>query len=464
MHMQPRVLVASAMSAALLVFAPRIALAQKCDLVAPNATVLANDIGLPTQTAIITNGALQCPGGKYIAAIEIAAIEATGTYTLNRNVRYRDADKIVTADFGQFFKRTSLLQVRGNVVVTDIKTGSVLTSPQLDYYQVSPSNRVSRVVTLGGRARVVMKGKPGTGRGAATPQAPNAKKDSSIVDADVIEIIGDKTFKGTGNAIITRADMKGYGNFVEYDQDRGDMQLLQNARLEGEKYKLTGDTIRAIAAEGQEIREVRASRDAILTATDVRVESPYLRIFLDSGSVNRLVATRPVSKGAPVSLPRVLSPSFNMSADSIDALSPGQVLQRVDAVGHAFGERLDTLPPPAAAKELPNILTNDWLRGDTIHAVFAENPDVKPRAANDTSRANDRVLKQIVATGNFASSAIRMQQPKDTTWRIFYTLANKITVDFAKGAILNVTQEGDVHGVYLTPQGVAAVPPKRGGQ
>jgi lipopolysaccharide export system protein LptA len=439
--------------------------AQSCTLVNPaGADVLANDIGLPTQTAIIKHGELLCPGGKYIAADEIAAIEISGTYTLNQHVRYRDGDKVVTADFGQYFKRTSLLQVRGNVVVTDTKTGSVLSSPQLEYYQVSATNKISRVVTLGGRARAVMKGKPGTGRGAAPPPAPNAK-DSTIVDADVIEIIGDKTFKGTGSAIITRTDMKGYGNFVEYDQDRGDMQLLQNARLEGDKYKLTGDTIRALGAEGEQIREVRASRDAILIATDVRVESPFLRIFLDSGAVNRLVATRPASRGAPVSLPRVLSPQFNMSADSIDALAPGQILQRVDAIGHAFGERLDTLPPPAAAKELPNVLTNDWLRGDTIHAVFTDNPDAKPRAANDTSRANDRVLEQIVALGKSASSAIRMQQPKDTTWRIFYTLADKITVTFAKGAILNVTQEGDVHGVYLTPQGAAApVRPKRGGQ
>lgn len=429
------------------VLLPIAARAQKCDLVAP-ATVVASNIGLSTQTAIITNGELSCPGGKFIAAIEISAIEATGTYTLNRNVRYRDADKIVTAEFGQYFKRTSLLQARGNVVVTDIKTGSQLFSPQLDYYQVSPTQKVARMVTLGGRAHVVMKPKP-------APNAnPTAKKDSSMVDADVVEVIGERTFRGTGTAVITRSDMHGYGNFVEYDQDRGDLLLAQNARLQGDKFLLQGDTIRAVAAEGQQIKDVRSIYNSILTSDEVRVESPFLHIYLDSGSVNRLVATRPPARaGQPVSLPRILSKSFNVSADSIDALAPKQILEKVDAVGHAYGERIDTVPPPLAAKEMPNVLTHDWLRGDTLHATFAPNPDAK----QDSAGRNDRVLQRIVARGKYASSAIRMKQPTADEWKIYYTLADRITVDFLNGAVSKVNLDGNVHGVFLSP--VGAVPP-----
>ena len=419
-------------------------LAQGCLQIDKNAAVAINNQGLPNQTATIINGTLDCPGGKRISAGEIAAITATGTYTLNRNVVYRDGEKNVTADFGQYFSKTAVFQARGNVVVTDIKTGSRLTAPSLDYYQTSSTNKVARMVTMGGRAHAVMKDDKEQG---GAPVGRN-RRDSTTVDADIIEVIGERSFHGTGNAIIVRPDMRGYGSYVEYNQDGGDLLLAQNARVDAEKYRLQSDTIRAIAEGGKQVREVRASRNAILTSDEVRVESPFLRIYLDSGLVSRMVATRPTSRqGQPVSLPRVLSKAFNVSADSIDAVAPKQILERVDAVGHAFGERIDTVPPPEAAKEMPDVLSHDWLRGDTLHATFTKNPDAKP----DSAGQNDRVLQRIIALGQSASTAIRMQDPEDKEWKIHYTLADVITVDFVKGAVMNVDLKGNVRGVYLTP-------------
>jgi hypothetical protein len=421
--------------------------AQSCDLVT-SATSNYNNTGTPIATASLTMAVLACPGGKRISANEVATSEATGIFVLNKNVRYSDSEKILTADFGQYNKRTLVLQMTGNVVVTDVKTGSKLTAPALDYYQVSNTVKVARLITKNGRAHAVLKGDGKTPTASRTAAASKSPEDSTMVDADVIEVVGERTFHGTGTAVITRTDMRGYGNYVEYDQDRGDLLLAQAARIDGDKYRLQSDTIRAIASDDKQVHEVRASRNAILTSDEVRVESPFLRMYLDSGVVNRMVATRPVARDRqPVSLPRVLSKTFNVSADSIDALAPGQVLERVDAVGHAFGERIDTLPPPDVAKDMPEVLTNDWLRGDSLHATFIPNPDAKP----DTSARNDRVLDRIIAAGRSASSAIRMKDPKDGTWKIYYTLANLITVDFAKGTVSRVGLQGDVHGVFLTP-------------
>jgi hypothetical protein len=60
-----------------------------------------------------------------------------------------------------------------------------------------------------------------------------------------------------------------------------------------------------------------------------------------------------------------------------------------------------------------------------------------------------------------------MQDPKDKTWKIYYTLADLITVDFLKGTVAKVGLQGNVHGVFLTPQGArstgSARPGKKGG-
>ncbi|MEO5510829.1 MAG: hypothetical protein ABIV28_03855 [Longimicrobiales bacterium] len=441
--------------ALLLIAAPGIAQAQ-CELVRSGESSGSNG----GQILVISNGFFQCRDGKKLSADQVVVDKTSDIMSLYGNVKYSDGEKGLTSTNAVWMRQTSLLQARGQVVVTDVKTGSRIYAPNLDYYQKS-KNQTSRMNTFGGRGHVVMKQAPKTGGAAASN--PN---DSSIVDADIIEIIGERTFRGSGNASIARSDLKGYANQVEYDQDKGTLLLATNARIDGDKYDLTGDTISALAPEGQQLREVRASRNALLTSEQVNVESPFLRIYLDSGVVNRMVATRPAASAGrgPVSLPRVLSKAFNVSADSIDAIAPRQQLERVTAIGHAFGERIDTMPPPAAAAALPNVLTNDWLRGDTLRAEFVENPEAKP----DSAGRRERMLQLITAhgipgLGQSASSALRMREPNDSTWRIYYTLADRIKVSFSKGAVLKVDLDGNVRGVFLSPVGAVAVDPKRKG-
>jgi hypothetical protein len=435
-------------AAALLFAVPSGARAQRsqgtCTQVRDNATFTGTNLGQANQVMVWEGAEFRCTDGKRLTANQIITNAATDVMSLYGNVRYSDADRTVSSINGEWSRRQGLFQARGDVVVTDAESGSRLSAPSLDYYQVTGNNRVSRMTTMGGRGTMLIRQK--TAAAAGRP----AKRDSSIVVADIIEIIGDELFRGSGNAVITRTDVRGFGGVVEYDQARGNLLLAMNARIDGDEYDLSADTIRALASEGEQLREVRASRNSRLTSDQVAVESPFLAIFLDSGAVNRMVATRPASSpGQPVSLPRVTSKQFNVSADSIDAVAPRQQLQQVHAIGHAFGERLDTLPPPTAAAALPDILTHDWLRGDTLRATFVENPDSR----RDSAGNRERMLQQIVARGAGApaSSALRMRQPNDTTWRIYYTLADRIRVDFNKGEVANTELDGNVRGVFLSP-------------
>ena len=84
---------------------------------------------------------------------------------------------------------------------------------------------------------------------------------------------------------------------------------------------------------------------------------------------------------------RVVSPSQNMIADSLDVFMPGQRIQLVRALNRAFASG-----KPDTTKfivEQPD--TTDWLKGDTIVAHFDSLP------ARDTTKNPD--IRQIVASG-----------------------------------------------------------------
>jgi hypothetical protein len=141
---------------------------------------------------------------------------------------------------------------------------------------------------------------------------------------------------------------------------------------------------------------------------------------------------------------RAVSPDFVLTADSIDALSPKQKLERVFAVGRAHGQQWsDTI----ADGELPELIRHDWVRGDTIRAFFGDRRS--PAAAADSAR----VLERVIATGNPASSTYRMREQVGNTVEISvnYITAKKLDVAFKEGEVDNVRAEGDIRGLYLQP-------------
>ena len=70
----------------------------------------------------------------------------------------------------------------------------------------------------------------------------------------------------------------------------------------------------------------------------------------------------------PPARPRAVAETFELEGDSIDVRAPGQVLERVVAVGNARGESFarDSLNN----EHTPDIARSDWVSGDTIIAIF----------------------------------------------------------------------------------------------
>src|SRR5690606_36970575 len=98
------------------------------------------------------------------------------------------------------------------------------------------------------------------------------------VDADVIEIIGERLFRGIGNVELQRGDTHGTAAEAEFDEIDQRVVLIGDAMIEGESFTLTGERLVALL-DGERLREVRALEDAILLSEDLRIDAPELQVY-----------------------------------------------------------------------------------------------------------------------------------------------------------------------------------------
>jgi lipopolysaccharide export system protein LptA len=458
--------------------------------------------GTPYQVVFLGGPVIRCTGGLRITADSAVMTEQTKITEFIGRVDYQDTAKALTTDYAQYHGRERRLIAQGNVVLTDVQTGSVITAPFLDYYQASDTRPDELVLISAGRPRAVM---------IRTPAADSLARDTTVIDADAMEIHGQTRFVGRGNVEITRAGTKAYAGSSEFVQGGGTMRLIGEARIESDSLRMAGDSIVGETTDDEEFRELRAwGRAATLDGEAVDIEAPWIRILLVDGVVDRLIAAvpgaapaaavlaaadtlppdtvavapdtlglaadslalatdslgadslglepervpLPVPTGAPGAAEgpraRAVSADFRLLGDSIDALAPGRVLERVVAVGHAFGERL--LPDDTLSAGLPEVARRDWLEGAVIRATFTEAPEMRP----DT--AADRVLESVTAIGEPARSIYRRIDPADpgTGYSISYLLARRIRIELAEGEVQDVEAES-AQGLYLQPRVAGAV-------
>jgi len=449
--------------AGLLLIGPTQLRAQDCTVVRTSRFNIQNQ-GAPNQIGFFYDAEIVCPGGKRLIADQAIQMQAAGRIELIGKVSYRDAERALTAQRAEYYRSEQRVHATGNVVLRDLRTGSMIYGEDIDYLQAIASRPeallTARPATV--RPRAVLRNRERTA-GAG---------DSTNVVADMIEVRGDSKFRGIGSAIITRDSLTAYGGIADYDQATGELQLVGQGRVVGNQYQLLGDTILALIQEDT-LREVNARSNANLTATAGNVEAQRIRIELVAGEVARMVAARDrdsLALRAPNRAPQptIVAEEFRLAADSIDARAPGQELEEVIAVGDAFSSTNDTIPAPPGAGELQTALSTDWMRGDTVHAFFIENP----RAATDTA-ADKRTLDRVVSTGNPASSLYRkrgLTAPDSNVaaaaadsaqvpaaapvpnYEIGYLLARRIEVTLVDGEVHDVTASEDVRGVYLQPR------------
>ena len=376
-----------------------------------------------------------CNSGSRILADSAIIMQGIGRTEFIGNVRFNDPDRSLTAQQAQYLPRERKIMAQINVVLTNKKDGSTLRATSLDYYQDSPQYPGGRIDVLSGRPRGTM----------IKQRRDSNVRDTTVIDADRMQIVGENTFRGWGNVNTRRGTLQSTSQYAEFDEPNNRMRLTGKALVQSDTFRLRADSIDAVLVNGDEFRELHAFREVILESEDVDLTSPVLHLNFEKGEVQKLVAVGGAKVGGAAQA-RAISPDFVLTADSIEALSPAQKLERVNAVGRAHGEKTDSVPDA----ELPQLIRNDWVKGDTIRAFFGERSGAG--GAGSTSDST-RVLERVIATGSPASSTYRMREEVGDTVEISvnYITAKKLDVTFKEGEVDLVKAEGDIRGLYLQP-------------
>ena len=358
-------------------------------------------------------------------------------------------DSVAAADSGPVAPDFTQVAPDSAQVATEVSAAdSIPVAP--DFTQVAPdSAQVATEASAADSALVA----PDSAQVAT--EAPTAPADSTPpvpydIDAQHIYLRGEGYMLASGDAELYNEEFRALADSIEYRRGAGKLFLRGSApRVNGfgAEYVLSGGAV-DIDMDGSQIT---ARNDAALAGREIDLTAPEIRVLMRDGALDRIVAMmeRPAAPGEPAladgepaladgeptggegdasptepgdsaaalppARPRAVAETFELEGDSIDVQAPGEVLDRVVAVGGARGESLarDSLN----TENTPEIARSDWVAGDTITAIFtpAASPGTPPEAGAgpvaDEAEGGYQ-LDRLVARGE-AASLYRMSPPPD---------------------------------------------------
>lgn len=408
------------------------------------------------QRVIHASGPLlvRCAAGEELQADSAVIYEPINEVHLFRRVDYQDPGRALTSDQATYNGNTGRLWATGNVVFTDRGKGSTLRGPNLEYFRPAADRPDAQAIA--------------TGRPHLTV-APSGerRRDPMEVDADRITTVGERYVTADGDVVIEGGEMDAWAAQAFYDATEERLELRRNARAVGESFDLTGDFIQSDLQDGS-LTEVLSRGNARLVEERMRVTGPQIRMFFERDSLQRLVSGHSIEGGAGRSV--ALARGFRMEADSLDALTPGQRVRQVLAIGTARGEAWDTAqvagPAPAdtAAADSAEGLAlgeRDLIFADTIQGFFRDDTASAPADGAAPPRAapggeGEAELERVLAWGN-ARSLYRLTPSREGVQTpgakrgINYVIGDTIDLAFAEGEVDVATVRGLKRGVYLDP-------------
>ena len=266
------------------------------------------------------------------------------------------------------------------------------------------------------------------------------------VEAPRLYIDGRRFFRAGGGVVVSRDSLQAFGDSLDYDQEVGVMLIFGNAHVVDRGFELRGASVSVTPTAGLN-EEILARDDAVLTGDQVLMQAPAIRLFLKEGQVNRIVAlpsvvpmpgddgeeivdTTGLTPGdiararalaeellaeseedtatVPDSLPQpsVTAADFNLTGDSIEVLSPNQLIEVATAVGGARAEAMS--PDSVPGEDLPDVAANDWIEGRTIVARFRSEEPAGDSAAVGRDATAGRVRLESVTAISEARSLYRL--------------------------------------------------------
>ncbi len=367
------------------------------------------------------NVQLSCRGLQVtMRSDSVAAYGGTVVHFIG-NVKYRDSTLTMDADRGTYYRNGEKWEARGRVVTNNLRTGSKLTGPALDYYRVAKGVRDTLEMFSTGRPRIEY-----------VTNDPGVKLvEPYIIVANRVRLKGSDRLWAGGKVTINRSDFSARGDSLRLDTGQGSDGTLigGNPVMRGlgrDSFNLTGRRL-DLKLSGRELTYVIAKGTAHAVSKEWDLVADTIGLDIKNRKLEQTLAWGDSTR------PYATSPAYAMRADSLALDTPGQQLKEVRGFGKAWlGGTIDT-----------RTKQRDWMRGDTVIAQFVQ------RDSAGTRRA---ALNRIVARKSAQSFHLDPNPKHPERPSINYARGDVIVMTMKHGARTGVDRvdvQGQVDGVQL---------------
>ncbi len=376
---------------------------------------------------------LRCRGLQVTMEADSVAYYGGRRTEFIKGVRYRDTTFTLDADRLTYLKQGERFEARGRVKTRNLRTGSTLAGPSLDYLRKVAGVRDTEEMFAVGRPKVEYASKDSSGK-AAEPY---------VIVGDRIHTRGDDQVWAGGKVAVDRSDFAARADSLRLDTGAGDDGTLVGAArrpawLRGigtDSFDLKGRRIDfTLHARDLDSLIALGSAHAINTGWDLVADTIALKV--DARKLQHTWAWGDRTR------PHAVSKREEIRADSLALDTPDQQLREMRAFGNAWLAQA----PDSVTKE------RDWLVGDTVVARF------EPR---DSAGGAGSALRAIEAS--HAARAYYQSTPRDGGRpSLNYVRGDFIRITMKPGGgddVSRVDVRGKVDGVQLEPEGPAAAAP-----
>jgi hypothetical protein len=342
---------------------------QRCTFQVDNVDRQGNVIETPTGTNYFAGGnvRLSCRGQRISMQSDSVAAYGGNVVQFIGNVKYRDSTLTMDADFGTYYKVGERWEARGRVNTRNLKSGSTLTGPSLDYFREVKGVRDTVEMYAVSRPKI---------RYFAEDSAVAKEAEPYIIVADRVRFKGSDRLWAGGKVTIDRSDFTARGDSLRLDTGQGSDGTLIGGEptlrgLGPDSFRLSGRRV-DMGLEKRELNRLVAKGAGHAVNRDWDLVADTIVLDLKQRKLEQTLAwgkqTRPFAS----------SPQYAMRADSLALDTPGQKLREVRGFGTAWlGGDIDSVTKD-----------RDWMKGDTVVAQFA---------ARDSAGTTRSVLSRIVA-------------------------------------------------------------------
>jgi len=351
------------------------------------------------------------------------------------NVRYRDTTRTLYSDLLTYFGAQDEIVAVDNVQLVRISSGAMLEGPRVTFTRTPIAG--SRTVATGRPRMTLPSGTNDTGQ-----------QQTTIVDADVAEFLGESEASATGNVVMERGDVTATAERARFSETAGRAVLYEDARISGDRFELQGDSIAAEFELG-ELKTIHAFEQAVANGDRFVLRSDQIRARLQGDQVEVIWA---FGEGRSLAA----SSTITLAGDSIEFAFVDGVADSVAAIGTAAAaQTADSIPLGSSDITEPQLDTDpgaNWIAGDTVRAWFEPVDSIAAMPAGDPETdAGDAQIRRLWAIGDAKAfyAAVR-DSARSLDPSRNYLLGSEIEIEFESGEPVTLSGINAI-GVYLEP-------------